>query len=231
MNSIDSLNASRKQADESTVESSRLEKEVVLLECTSSAAADKDNHLQWKQMHSLYFHPEAKELDKKITISFLRRSQEGVFAVGRERTFFLSQFEEGKIHEFEINFQKNFKSVENASVSVRVQYIRDEKELIHRIIELYEKKRKLLGLLLKKWVDEVRGCQEEEPVVKHQKKSSQFGGWYDKTLKVKNDQSKSMMSVGYTSKDQSMLCDESVQNESQILKHIDSPGNINCLNL
>lgn len=225
INSIDSLNISKKAIDDSTTECN-LETQVMWIEWTKPISPDSWSSLQWKEMHSLYFHPQAKALDKKITLSFLKRQNGTIWAVGRERTFLLSQFDEGKIHEFEVDFQKNFKSYEKATVSVKIQYIPNEQELINRIIELYEQKRKLLSILLKKLINEVKGEQEEEQEEEHyskpthKKKSSQFGGWYDKWLNLKSEQSKSILSAGYTSRDQS-FANESVQNESGVYKQDD----------
>ena len=101
-------------------------------------------------MHTLYLHQDSKPIDKRITLSFLEITPSELKVVGRERTFYLSQFDEGKIYDIEVKFQKNFKSLEHASINVKIQYIQDEEGLIQKIIHLYEQKKTLLSLLLKK---------------------------------------------------------------------------------
>ena len=76
----------------------------------------------------------------------------------KERTFYLSQFEEGKVYDVPIAFEGSEGQV--SKVELKVQYVKDEEGLIESILELYESKRKLLSLLLKKWIDEINGDNE-----------------------------------------------------------------------
>lgn len=130
----------------------------------------------------------------------------------------MSQFDEAKIYDLDVKFQKNFKTPENASVSIRLQYIRDEEELLTKIIKLYDQKRSLLAMLLKKCMDEVKSYQGRKST-KHRKKCSQFGGWYDQTLNIRPDHDKSLVSVDHTSRDPSLLYD-SVNNDSGIVRNL-----------
>ena len=68
----------------------------------------------------------------------------------KDRTIFISQFEEGKIYDNEVIFKSQQDDRQLASLKVKVQYIKDEQNLIQSILELCENKRKLLSLLLKK---------------------------------------------------------------------------------
>ena len=218
INAFDSLNLSKKLAEDSVFDNSSTDKELVWIEWTKPNAVHSHNKVGWKEMHSVYFHPNAKALDKKITLWFLERTQDTISGVGRERTFFLSQFDEAKIYDLDVKFQKNFKTPENASVSIRIQYIRNEEELLKKIIKLYDQKRSLLAMLLKKWMDEVKSYQGRKST-KHRKKNSQFGGWYDQTLNIRPDPDRSLMSLDHTSRDQSLLY-ESINNDSGVVRNI-----------
>ena len=81
--------------------------------------------LLWREMHWMYFHPDCKALDKKITLSFIKiENQNEAISIGKERTFFLSQFDSTKIYDFDIKFQKHFESHDYASLNVKIQYIK-----------------------------------------------------------------------------------------------------------
>lgn len=136
--SIDSLNVSKKKiSSDSLIADSLLEKEMVCLESTFPCSAYKGDKVGWKQMHSIKFHSSTKPLNKKITLSFLERNGNKITAIGKERTFFLSQFDESKVHDLDVKFQKNFKSTEYATVAIRIQYIKNEEELITNILGKY----------------------------------------------------------------------------------------------
>lgn len=73
----------------------------------------------------MYFHPDCKALDKKITLSFIKiENQNEAISIGKERTFFLSQFDSTKVYDFDIKFQKHFESHDYASLNVKIQYIK-----------------------------------------------------------------------------------------------------------
>lgn len=80
----------------------------------------------------------------------------------------------------------------------------------------------MLNMLLKKCLEEAKRFQDDNSPT-HQKKKSQFGGWYDKTLNVRQDQSKSMISGDGTSRDNSVL-ENTLHQDSEILNGRDSEG-------
>jgi hypothetical protein len=159
------------------------EKELVCIESTIAVEPFKDTCV-FNDMRTIFFHPDSRPLDKKLTLCFTEWSKDKVQVVGRERTFFLNQFDEAKIYETEVKFQKNFKALESATLNVKIQYVKNEEALINKIMNLFEKKRKLLGLLLKRWMNEIKTVHGEHtsPVQKHKRVRSQFGGWYDKNI-------------------------------------------------
>ena len=221
MSSSNSLDAKMKLCEMHIFEDSKIEKEWVWIEWTLPSNAHKDNKVSFKEMHTLYLHQDSKPIDKRITLSFLEITPSELKVVGRERTFYLSQFDEGKIYDIEVKFQKNFKSLENASINVKIQYIQDEEGLIQKIIHLYEQKKTLLSLLLKKWLDEIKKFQDIKPTTKRKKNTSHFGGWYDKNLNNRSERMKSVISGEITSRDPSFINDNE-QNESDILQEIEN---------
>ena len=149
MSSSNSLDAKITPIDYHSDEEQKVEKEWVWLEWTLPSRVYKGNKVSFKEMHTLYLHQDSKPIDKRIVLSFLEITPSELKIVGRDRTFYLSQFEEGKIYDVEVKFQKNFKSLEHASVNIKIQYIQDEENLIRKIIHLHEQKKTLLSLLLK----------------------------------------------------------------------------------
>lgn len=180
INISDSFSLSKIQ-DNCSIETSPIETELVCLESTLAVESLNDKCV-FNDMRTVYFHSDSKALDKKFTLWFIECSKDKIQAVGRERTFFLTQFSEAKIYETEIKFQKNFKALENAAINVKIQYVKNEEALITKIINLFEQKRKLLGILLKRCLDEIKNAHGENSLKTHKKKGSEFGGWYDKNI-------------------------------------------------
>mmetsp|Transcript_4043 Transcript_4043/g.3823 ORF Transcript_4043/g.3823 Transcript_4043/m.3823 type:complete len:102 (+) Transcript_4043:794-1099(+) len=100
-------------------------------------------------MHCLFFNKDVESLKKKFNICFLERLQDRATSHCKDRTLFVSQFDEGKIYENELSFKSQENDTEVATLSIKIQYIKDEEQLIHSILDLCENKRKLLSMLLK----------------------------------------------------------------------------------
>ena len=105
-------------------------------------------------------------LINKICISFLERTKERAISYAKEQTLFLSQFEEGKIYTSEVIFKNEETNTHIATLLIKIQYVKDEKNLINKIIGLFENKRKLLSVLLKNCVREIKKLQRNDIVEK-----------------------------------------------------------------
>lgn len=115
-------------------------------------------------------------------MSFVKRkSKSEAHSIGKERTFSLSQFEGGKIYTFDIKFQKHFESQNYASVSVKIQYVKDEERLITEILELYDQKQQFLATFLEKCSERIYELNRATFRIDKSKSKSQFAGWYQKS--------------------------------------------------
>mmetsp|Transcript_8412 Transcript_8412/g.7435 ORF Transcript_8412/g.7435 Transcript_8412/m.7435 type:complete len:225 (+) Transcript_8412:948-1622(+) len=178
-------------------------------------------------MHCLYFHSDTKALDKKFNLRFLERSKEKALSYGKERTFFLSQFEEGKIYEVDIGFQYSSNGENLANLKLKLQYVKDEENLIENILDLYENKRKLLSLLLKKCIEQINGISEGSDKGDNPQDENSCKSDDNKMNLLNKVKQQSMISWGTSNKTQSFV----VNNEPSLSKGIsiiDNSDKISC---
>jgi len=149
--------------------------EYMLMHKTKEQLAAMNRHLKWNEPFVIKFHPQAQDKLKMFTVSINEHFKDWSKVIGSERTFKLDQFDPSKIYDLKVDIKKNFIEDSDATLAMKVQYIKNlNKQLRHAIEGLATQKNHFYSLL-KFSIDKIKYLRSNSGLVDE---SDQNGGWY-----------------------------------------------------